>query len=334
MAEAASEAPELNMRGIGVAATPVHTLVWDGLQSASGARAQEFRYSDTRFHGMSDQERLEAMRTAELPERSEPGWPALRLENRVYSSRVFRKLHMELGVRQDGLQVAASHAQCVICSKACQHHVFRKWICPASATASARAPIWCTVVRGGHACLVAPTACASACQPMQVLHCVMFPRREYELPIFGLDVVARGDKVPRPLRSAPCRTCAAACLAACVHASGTVAAACLAWPWAGNAGHCGPEPRYARPHAADLPHADRAVRGPSLLPASQRQTTCEKCLQIAVPGVFGRQSPPALHLWCDVLSRAHMSTSRAHGGALHWEEPVDSPLLNAGALCS
>ena len=30
---------------------------------------------------------------------------------------------------------------------------------------------------------------------MQVLHCVMFPRREYELPIFGLDVVARGDKV-------------------------------------------------------------------------------------------------------------------------------------------
>ena len=34
------------------------------------------------------------------------------------------------------------------------------------------------------------------CICMQVLHCVMFPRREYELPIFGLDVVARGDKVP------------------------------------------------------------------------------------------------------------------------------------------
>lgn len=36
---------------------------------------------------------------------------------------------------------------------------------------------------------------------MQVLHCVMFPRREYELPIFGLDVVARGDKVPCLCRS-------------------------------------------------------------------------------------------------------------------------------------
>ena len=76
------------------------------------ARAQEFRYSDTRFQGMSDQERLEAMRTAELPDRNAPGWPALRLENRVYSSRVFRKLHMELGIRQDGLQVAASQARC------------------------------------------------------------------------------------------------------------------------------------------------------------------------------------------------------------------------------
>ena len=54
------------------------------------------------------------MRTAELPERSDAGWPVLRLENRVYSSRVFRKLHMELGTRQDGLQVAASQAHCVL----------------------------------------------------------------------------------------------------------------------------------------------------------------------------------------------------------------------------
>ena len=79
--------------------------------------AQEFRYSDTRFYGMSDQERLEAMRTAELPERNAPGWPALRLENRAYSSRVFRKLHMELGVRQDGLQVAVRHY-----TPCCQQH--------------------------------------------------------------------------------------------------------------------------------------------------------------------------------------------------------------------
>ena len=55
-----------------------------------------------------------------------------------------------------------------------------------------------------HACQLAPTAPAATCTRMQVLHCVMFPRREYELPIFGLDVVARGDKVPhltRPIRA-------------------------------------------------------------------------------------------------------------------------------------
>eukprot|EP00955_Chlamydomonas_euryale_P061936 358234-Chlamydomonas_euryale.AAC.9 len=33
------------------------------------------------------------------------GYPRLYLENRVYCSRVFRKLHLEVGVRQDGLQV-------------------------------------------------------------------------------------------------------------------------------------------------------------------------------------------------------------------------------------
>ena len=32
------------------------------------------------------------------------GYPRLLIENRVYSSRVFRKLHLELAVRQDGLQ--------------------------------------------------------------------------------------------------------------------------------------------------------------------------------------------------------------------------------------
>ncbi len=29
----------------------------------------------------------------------------------------------------------------------------------------------------------------------QVLHCVMFPSHEYDLPIFGLDLVARGNQV-------------------------------------------------------------------------------------------------------------------------------------------
>lgn len=34
-----------------------------------------------------------------------PRYPRLLLENRIYSSRVFRKLHLEVGLRQDGLQV-------------------------------------------------------------------------------------------------------------------------------------------------------------------------------------------------------------------------------------
>jgi hypothetical protein len=33
------------------------------------------------------------------------GYPRLMIENRVYSSRVFRKLHLEVAHRQDGLQV-------------------------------------------------------------------------------------------------------------------------------------------------------------------------------------------------------------------------------------
>ena len=98
---------------------------------------------------------------------------------------------------------------------------------------------------------------------MQVLHCVMFPRREYELPIFGLDVVARGDKVP------------CLCRVLVQHAWLLVFMQKTLWqllgpmirpgPWTGDAGHCGPEPRHARPHAANLPHTDCAVSGPFLL---------------------------------------------------------------------
>ena len=39
------------------------------------------------------------------PKKGEEGWPRLLLENRCYQSDVFRKLHMELAVRQDGLEV-------------------------------------------------------------------------------------------------------------------------------------------------------------------------------------------------------------------------------------
>lgn len=39
------------------------------------------------------------------PAKGEAGYPRLQLENRCYSTRVFEKIHLELAVRQDGLQV-------------------------------------------------------------------------------------------------------------------------------------------------------------------------------------------------------------------------------------
>lgn len=39
------------------------------------------------------------------PEKGTEGYPRLQIENRVYRSRVFRKAHLELAVRSDGLQV-------------------------------------------------------------------------------------------------------------------------------------------------------------------------------------------------------------------------------------
>ena len=39
------------------------------------------------------------------PQRGDPGFPRLVVENRAYASRAFRKLHLELAWRQDGLHV-------------------------------------------------------------------------------------------------------------------------------------------------------------------------------------------------------------------------------------
>jgi phycocyanobilin:ferredoxin oxidoreductase len=39
------------------------------------------------------------------PGHGDPAWPRLQVENRAYSSCAFRKLHMEVAARQDGLQV-------------------------------------------------------------------------------------------------------------------------------------------------------------------------------------------------------------------------------------
>lgn len=43
--------------------------------------------------------------TWEEPEKGQPGWPRLQVENRAYRSRVFRKMHLEVAYRQDGLEV-------------------------------------------------------------------------------------------------------------------------------------------------------------------------------------------------------------------------------------
>jgi len=39
------------------------------------------------------------------PEKDDPDYPRLQIENRVYISRVFRKIHIEVAARQDGLQL-------------------------------------------------------------------------------------------------------------------------------------------------------------------------------------------------------------------------------------
>ena len=47
------------------------------------------------------------LQNIEDPQRGGEGWPRLHVENRAYQSRAFRKLHLEVAVRQDGLQVRA-----------------------------------------------------------------------------------------------------------------------------------------------------------------------------------------------------------------------------------
>lgn len=90
---------------------------------------ERFRYLDSIDPEGSDEF---SYRSMEDPDKGEPGYPRLQLENRAYSSRAFRKLHIEVATRQDGLQV---------------------------------------------------------------FHCVMFPRLEFDLPILSMDLVAMGGKV-------------------------------------------------------------------------------------------------------------------------------------------
>lgn len=53
----------------------------------------------------------------EDPERTDSRWPRMQIENRCYQSREFRKLHMEVAYRQDGLEVSAPKKPVVLHSK-------------------------------------------------------------------------------------------------------------------------------------------------------------------------------------------------------------------------
>lgn len=65
------------------------TLGWDFLDSMDPAR----EWDGWSFADIAD------------PPKGSEGYPRLQIENRVYCSRVFRKLHIEVAARQDGLQV-------------------------------------------------------------------------------------------------------------------------------------------------------------------------------------------------------------------------------------
>lgn len=73
-----------------------------------------------------------AFLTYQDPVKGDEGYPRLQIENRAYWSRAFRKMHIEVAVRQDGLQV---------------------------------------------------------------FHCVMYPRLNYDIPILSMDLVANGGRV-------------------------------------------------------------------------------------------------------------------------------------------
>ena len=47
------------------------------------------------------------------PPRGSPAYPRMMIENRCYSTRVFRKIHFEVAWQQDGLQVCIGSHVCV-----------------------------------------------------------------------------------------------------------------------------------------------------------------------------------------------------------------------------
>lgn len=95
---------------------------------------RKFQYLDSILYEAKKEDSDEELSklVSEDPTRDDPRWPRLRIENRAYSSYAFRKLHLEIAVRQDGLQV---------------------------------------------------------------VHCVMYPHLEFDLPILSLDMVASDGRV-------------------------------------------------------------------------------------------------------------------------------------------
>jgi len=167
-------------------------------------RLQEFCYCDTQYKGKTEMERLRAMRDTPLPQRGEADWPSLRLENRVYRSRVFRKLHLELAFRQDGLQVRSREAAARLVPRRRQgmREVYTRHLKPVFGPVCllGRFCLACKILQRStctHDSLAWHSGIDAACaaRATQVLHCVMFPSHEYDLPIFGLDLVARGNQV-------------------------------------------------------------------------------------------------------------------------------------------
>ncbi len=77
---------------------------------------QKYKYLDS-----LDPERTAGMwgyTDIQPPEKGDPRWPRMQIENRCYQSRVFRKLHIELAHRQDGLQVT-TYSHVILLDLAC-----------------------------------------------------------------------------------------------------------------------------------------------------------------------------------------------------------------------
>ncbi len=97
-------------RGLHRSWTTRYGLPLQGAGAARGMRRgealrlglQELKYCDS----LDPEHKMpSSYMEAEWPQRGQPGYPRMQLENRCYESRVFRRLHMELVHRQDSIQV-------------------------------------------------------------------------------------------------------------------------------------------------------------------------------------------------------------------------------------